>query len=327
MTLTRLLSATGLVLALAAGAAHAQTWKAYSYSPKRGIPAADTLYEIGDRVAKATGGALKITVFLGGSLPISTSDMGQTVGRNIVQLGIDSQLTGNVPVAGVLRLPMLVTTREEYAKASAIIGPLVRQRYAELGIEVLGEFVYPAVTVWGASRPIAALGDIAGAKLRVNTPELSDFVSAFGGMPVTLNSVDLAPALQRGVVEGMTSAAAGGGQIVGEFLSTNYRIPLYVPAVYYIANRAAFEGLAPEVQAALRDAVARAGEGATAFNDREEDKVLAALRDKGLKVTHPVPGDVAEAARRLAPMWIAWAKSKGPDVEAALEKVRLALGK
>lgn len=321
----------GAVLGLTAAAVSvpvkAETWRAYTYSPRAGIAAGDSLHQIAADVRKATDGKLEIAVFMAGALPISAAEISQAVGQGVLQLGLDSFQTSNVPALGVLRLPLLVTSEEEYRKASAIVLPKARERYAALGVTLLGEYHYTPVTLFGGARSIATLKDVAGKKIRVNTPELESFVRSFGGIPLSLTSQEVAPALQRGTVDGVTSTASGGGSLWRDFLRSNYRIDLYVPSSYFIVNTAAFERLSPAVQAAVRQAVAAAGERATAFNVGTETDAVASMRAKGMGVHEPSAAERAEATGRMKPLWEDWARSKGPEFEQTLREVRAALGK
>jgi TRAP-type C4-dicarboxylate transport system substrate-binding protein len=135
------------------------------------------------------------------------------------------------------------------------------------------------------------------------------------------------PALQRGVVEGVFTASAGGGKIWGELLTHNYRLgPNYFES-FVIANKDAFKALPAESQAALRRIVGEVAPTITATMAREEAEVTAALKAKGMTVTEARAEDVAAASKRMADFWDEWAKAKGPEHVEALAKVRAAIGK
>ena len=92
---------------------HAQaptSWTAYTYVPAATLAPAKVFQEIIARVSKETNGGLQIKYHLGGSLTIKATDITTAVGDNVIQLGDDGFLQGNVPITGILRLPMLITT-------------------------------------------------------------------------------------------------------------------------------------------------------------------------------------------------------------------------
>src|SRR5205807_64323 len=76
-----------------------------------------------DRIEKETNGGLKIKFHLAGSLPINVTNITQAVADGIVQVGDDGFFQGNIPIGGLLRLPMLIQTREEFEKALKIAQP------------------------------------------------------------------------------------------------------------------------------------------------------------------------------------------------------------
>jgi len=91
-------------------AAAATSWDCYIYNPVATVAAVRGMNRIIDAVQKESGGALTIRLHLGGSLPINTTNITQTVSDGVVQMGDDGYFLGNIPIAGILRLPMLIRT-------------------------------------------------------------------------------------------------------------------------------------------------------------------------------------------------------------------------
>ena len=91
-----------------------------------------------ERIDKETNGDLKIKFHLAGSLPISVTNITQAVADGVVQLGDDGFFQGNVPIGGILRLPMLIQTRDEFDKAIKIARPYLEAGFAKKGVLVLG---------------------------------------------------------------------------------------------------------------------------------------------------------------------------------------------
>lgn len=65
-----------------------------------------------------------------------------------VVLGDDGYFLGNVPIAGVLRLPMLIRSEAEYDKAAAIMAPFIERAFARKGVLVLGTYLYPPQVIF-----------------------------------------------------------------------------------------------------------------------------------------------------------------------------------
>jgi TRAP-type transport system periplasmic protein len=325
--------------ALAAGAAFAATralpaaaqsttttWNAYTYTPAATLAPARGLNQIAEGIDKASGGALKIRIHLAGSLPIGATDIANALSDNVVQLGDDGFFHGNLPVTGILRLPMLVLNAEEFDKAAAIMRPYFESAYAAKNVVLLGQYYYPLQVVWSRKK-LAALADIKGQKFRVTSPEQGEFIRRLGGTPVTIGAAEVPSALDRGVVDGVLTASSGGGKIWRDLLKYNYRLgPNFFDASIAV-NRTAFDKLPADTQAALRKLVSETAPWITTELRREETEVTQQLAAGGITVAEAKPDDGAQAAKLLAPYWDEWAKSRGGEAVAALGKVRAALGR
>ena len=302
------------------------SWEAYTYLPNANQAGVKGLLALFDTLRSDTNGELVINLHLGGSLPINATSITPTVSDNIVQFGTDGFFSGNLPIAGLLRLPMLLRSAEEFAMAEAIAAPFIDAAYLKKGVVALGEYTYPLQTVW-SRRKLTSLEDIKGQKLRVTSVEMGEFVKRFGGIPLTMGTSDVPAALDRGVIDGVLTATSGAGLTWKDLLKYNYRFPVQFANAVIIVNKSAMDALTPPTQALLRTRIAETNRGITATMSAEEETLTAQLARDGLVVTPAAPGDIAEAASRLAPYWADWAKARGPQAIEALGKIRAALGR
>lgn len=305
--------------------AHAATaWSCYTYVPAATLAGARGMQRIIAEVAKATNGGLNITFNLAGSLPISSTNITQAVSSGVMQMGDDGIYQGNIPIAGILQLPMLMNTPQEFAAALDVMRPYVERAYAAKGIVVLGGYYYPLQVAW-SRRKLESLADLQGQKMRVTSPEQAAFVRAFGGIPVTLGADEVPSALDRGVIEGVFTASSGGGKIWHDLLKYSYRIgPNYFNA-FIIANRTAFSKLSPDEQAALKKAVADTTPWETKTLYKEETEVTDQLRKSGMIITDARAADIQMGVDKMRGYWSQWAQSHGPDAVEALAKIRAAI--
>lgn len=318
------LSSTGFVAATLAGsrAAHAATsWNFYTYVPDMELAGAQGIQKISEDVAKATSGDLQIKVNLGGSLPISATNITQAVSNNIMQMGDDGFYQGNIPIGGILQLPMLMNTPEQLKLAMNIMHPYIERAYAKKGIILLGGYFYPLQTAW-SSKKLECLADLKGQKMRVTSPEQAAFVQAFGGIPVTLGSSEVPSALDRGVIEGVFTASSGGGMVWKDLLKYNYRLGPNFFNSYIIANKKSFDRLSASEQDALKKAVARTTPWETSTLYKEETNLTAKLQKDGMIITPARASDIKIGQEKMAPYWKQWAKSHGSEAVEALEKLR-----
>jgi TRAP-type C4-dicarboxylate transport system substrate-binding protein len=323
---TVLMAAALLLFAGFARPALATTWDAYTYLPVSTQPAVEGLNALFARIKTETKGDLDITLHLGGALPINATNITAAVADNVVQLGTDGFFSGSLPIAGILRMPMLIRDYDEFAKAEAIMMPYIEAAYAKKGILVLGEFVYPMQVIWSRKK-LTSLADIKGQKLRVTAVEQGEFVRRFGGIAVTMGTPDVPAALDRGVVDGALTATTGAGLTWKDLLKYSYRFPVQYANALIIVNKRAFEALPAAEQTMLREGFRRANPEMTATMRTEEDTITAKLAKEGLVVTQTQPGDMDEATKRMTPYWDTWARAHGPDAVEAMAKVRAALGR
>lgn len=321
-----LLAGSAAMLPALPAAAQAQTWTAYTYNPVATVPPAKSLYKLGEDMEKGSNGQLVIKTHLGGSLPIQVTNITQAVSDNVVQFADDGFFQGNVPIGGVMRLPMLVNTPEEFARAGKVMLPYLEAAYAKKGVVILGYYAFPLQVAW-SRRKLTSIEDLKGMKMRTTSPEQSEFVRRFGGIPVTLGAPEVPSALDRGIVEGVFTAASGGGRIWKDLLKYCYDIgPNYFDSLL-IANKEAFDKLSPDTQAKLRTAAAEAAAWNTQELAKDEGEVRAQLKAAGMTFTPVNPADVKAGIDKLQPYWDEWAKPRGPDAVAALGKVRALLGR
>lgn len=317
----------GFVLAACLGTtdATAQTnWQGYTYIPASTQAPARGVARIADAMRQEANGALTMRLHIGGSLPISATNITQAVADNVVQFGDDGFFQGNLPIGGVMRLPMLITTSEEMATASAIVLPYLEAAYAKKNIVLLGYYHYPLQSAW-SKKKLASLDDLKDTKMRVTSPEQGEFVRRFGGIPITIGAAEVPSALDRGVVDGVFTAASGGGRIWKDLLKSQYGIgPNYFDAVL-IANRDAFDKLSPATQAKLRQQAKEAAQWITQQAASEEDEMAAQLKAGGIAMTPVTARDTQEGSKRMAGYWEEWAKARGPEATELLSKVRAAL--
>jgi TRAP-type C4-dicarboxylate transport system substrate-binding protein len=280
-----------------------------------------------ERIEKETNGELKIKFHLAGSLPIIVTNITQAVSDGVVQFADDGFFQGNIPIGGLLRLPMLIQTRAELDKALAIARPYLEAAFAKKGVIVLGEFTYPPQVAF-SRRKLTSLADFKGQKLRVTSPEQGEFVRRFGSTSVTLGAAEVPAALDRGVIEGVFTAASGAGYTWRDLIKYNYKIGLNFFDAYIIVNKDAFEKLSAENQAKVRAIVTDMVPGWTSKMQAEDDNLTGKMvAENGMTLTIPKPEEVAEATKEITSFWDVWAKAHGADAVEALGKIRTALGR
>jgi TRAP-type C4-dicarboxylate transport system substrate-binding protein len=306
-------------------ASAAETWKFYMHQSAPNFATSRGARMLTEEIDKATNGELKMQLHLSGTLQISPSDITRAVGENIVQIGDDLFNSGNIPVAGIARLPMLVQSYDDFTKVAAVLEPYIEKAFAAKGSTVLAAYSYPMQVVWGKKK-LASLDDIKGLKLRVAAPEQGEFVRRFGGTSITMSAPEVPSALDRGVVDGIFTAGVG-AVLWKDLLKYGFLIVVNVNNSYIIANTDAFNKLAPDLQAKLRKVAREIARWNQETMRTEEAASQNTLKDAGYVLTQPNAPEIARATETMRPYWDEWAKSRGSDVVEALGKVRTNLGR
>jgi len=323
------IAAAGLAGAglLPRGASAAETtWELYTYYPVATGTTGRGMIKLAEDTEKATNGQLKIKVHLGGSLPIQAASITPAVANNVVQIAGDIFAVGNIPVLGVLRLPMLVHNVEEFEAANKVALPYIEAAYDKKGVTVLGRYVYPVQTIWSRKK-LTSVADLSGQKIRVTSPEQGELLKRFGGTALTMGTPDVAAALDRGVVEGVVTAASGGGYIWRDLLKYNYLFPVNFLESLMVANKEALGKLPADQAAALRKVVTESTDWITKTLSAEENDLRDKMKAAGLVVTDATAAEVNEGQKKMKEYWDEWAKAQTPETADVLAKVRKALGR
>ncbi len=311
-------------LALAAPAA-AEEWNFYMHQSAPNFATSRGAKLFTEQIEKETNGALKVRLHLAGTLQINPSNITQAVGENVVQIGDDLFNSGNVPVSGILRLPMLIQSYDDFTKADAVLKPYIEKTFAQKGATVLASYTYPLQFMWGRKK-LESLEDLKGLKMRVAQPEQGEFVRRFGGVSITMSAPEVPSALDRGVVDGIFTAGVG-AVLWKDLLKYGYVLIINVNNSYFIANTDAFNKLSPELQTKLRKVAADTARWDQDTMKQEEADSVKVLTDAGYVFTKAKPEEVKRAVDTMKPYWDEWAKARGPEVVEALGKVRAALGR
>ena len=125
-----MLAIAGLAFCLMpySAATAAEKWDLYIYNPVSTVAAVKGLNVVIEQIEKETAGELTVRLHLGGSLPINTTTITQAVSDDVVQMGDDGYFLGNVPIGGVLRLPMLIRNLKNIRRRRPSWRPIWRAR-------------------------------------------------------------------------------------------------------------------------------------------------------------------------------------------------------
>src|SRR5262249_1944840 len=290
-----------LAASLTATPALAVDWNFYHHqsaplsAPSRGAKM------LSEQIDKDTNGELKARLHLSGTLQIAPNNITPAVAEGVVQLADDLFNSGNIPVAGIPRLPGLARTYDEFANCAEVLRPYLQKAFAPKGIVMLADYTYPVQVIWGKKK-LTSLEDIKSLKLRVAQPEQGEMVRRFGGTSVTISAPEVPSALDRGVVDGIFTAGVG-AVLWKDLLKYGFLMVVNVNNSYIIANTAAFNKLSPDLQAKLRKVAQDIGRWNQETMKAEEAASQKTLLDAGYVLTQAKPEEIAKAVETMRPYW------------------------
>lgn len=301
-----------------------ERWIAYSYvaDPERGE--ADLVRQLGEAVAVATGGDVAVEPKLAGTLDVAPADILAAVEDGEVHLALHGLYVDDLPAGRIPHLPMLATGQEAFDTAMSVVGPVLAASLAERGVELLAYVRYPAEVLWSAT-PITAPGDLAGRNVRVTTPDQGELVRVLGGTPVTIAAPDVRAALDAETVDTVFTSASVIAEDWGDRLTRGYRLAPTRFSALVIANRAAFDALAPDVQASIRETAEQLASALTAQLAAEETAAYERLAEGGLVVDAPSAEQAQSVADDMIAVWSDWATAQGGSLPELLSRVRTAI--
>src|SRR5260370_758024 len=198
--------AAALAAALFVTPAFAVEWNFYHHQSAPLFATSRGAKLITEELEKATYGEVKARLHLSGTLQIAPNNITVAVADGVVQIADDLFNSGNIPVAGIPRLPGLVRNYDEFAKAANVLRPYLEKSFGEKGVIMLADYTYPLQVIWGKKK-LTSLEDIKGLKLRVAQPEQGEMVRRFGGTSGTITAPEVPSPLDPALVAAIFTPA------------------------------------------------------------------------------------------------------------------------
>jgi TRAP-type transport system periplasmic protein len=240
-------------------------------------------------IESKTQGRVKATIFpdaqLGGEEAMTA---GLKIGSVDAVFASTGVLTTSVPELGLFDLFFLFRDADHMLKAARgpIGGKFKGKIEASTGGEVVGWGTSGSRNMWNSRRPIKALQDLKGLKMRVQSSRIQqEQYAALGALPTPIAFVEVYSALQTGVVDGADIGVAD--MIALKF----YQVTKYMTLSrhFFINNpllisKRFLQQLSPEDQAIVRDAGQKCVAAEVQANTEQETAGIKEMTGKGLQV-------------------------------------------
>ncbi len=304
----------------ATGAAFAQTaWDMPTPYPDGNFHTKN-IAQFAEEVSEKTGGNLTITLHTNQSL-IKHPDIKTSVRDGIVPIGelLVSRLENENPIFGVDSVPFLASSYELSKKLYDAQRPYMEKLLEEQGLQLLFSVAWPSQGIY-SKKEVTAMSDLEGLKFRAYNLGTERVAELANMVPTQIESYDVGTAFATGRVEAMiTSPSTGVDSKVWDFLTHYHDTKAWLPRNMVIVNKAAFDALSEEDQAAVLEASATAETRGWEMSQVENDEKTKALADNGITVVTPSEELAAGFAEIGATITEDWKASAGADGEALLE--------
>jgi len=260
------------------------------------------LLEVGEAWRRAEGAQAGFTVFTDGVQGdeldiVRRMRIGQLNGAMISVVGLGAIEPG---VTALQYMPLMFRSWEEVDAASQRLQPLLEQRISDRGFVVL----YWGEAGWVrffSKTPAVRPADFQRLKIFSwsGSPEQVELMRALGYQPVVLETADILPGLQTGLIDAVPVIASWALAAQIDTIARHMLDIRWVPIVgAAVMTRKAWEGMSPSGQAAVRKASLRAGEELRAEREQADQSAIAAMHGRGLQV-HAVPADAQAEWQQL----------------------------
>lgn len=208
--------------------------------------------EWAQEVEKRTSGAVKITVFPGGTLtPADKCYDGVVKGISDIGFSVLAYTRGKFPLTEVSDLPLGI--RSGVAASRAINAYYQKFKPAEFDEVQVMYFHGHGPGILHTKKPVKTLEDLKGMKIRC-TGMAAKVVTALGGVPVAMPMGETYDALSRGVVDGSMAPQESlqgwkWGEVV-KYTIENFGSS-YSTGFFVVMNKDKWKSLPPDVQKAV----------------------------------------------------------------------------
>ncbi len=310
MSIQKLISRAGLAAAFVAMASlpvQAETWRFASKMPAES-PEGRVFQAFVDDVAKRTGGKLKIRIFPSEQLGKSAATLEQ-LQKGTIHIYADGSVWMRKwsKQIELINSRFLLKDREAWVRFmnSPMVQGWYREAEAKSGVRVLGDvtgILRGPYRVVVSKRPINSIGDFKGLKLRQSKAKMGAL--AYGALDSEIRALawtDTYQSIKTGIVEGVTSPAALVEAMRFYEVAPNIsRLDAFYQSIAFMVNKAAWDGLSPDMQKALTEAHEAASKLSHEIMQKSTDEAFARMKAKG--VTFNVL-DVGPFVERLRPIY------------------------
>jgi C4-dicarboxylate-binding protein DctP len=280
-------------------------------------PTTKSAEEFASKVAKYTGGKVKIKVYPNAQLGTPASIL-QGLETGTVQFYATPDLSEVVPDTDAIELPYAFPNEQVASKV--LNGPEVTKalwgKFPAHGIQVLGVWSVGYTDIYSVQKPINTVSDLKGMRIRIFDPGVGvPLFKALEADAVTVPSTQVVTALSTHTIDGAddppSTMAGSKWTSAGGYLAMTH--DTYVPSPVLV-NAAFMKRLSASQQAAVKRAFKETVASNLSNAKTTNDSAVKSLQASGIKTTTPDPAEFKARAQSV----YSQIQGKFPQVVSAL---------
>ncbi|MFC3282166.1 TRAP transporter substrate-binding protein [Litchfieldella rifensis] len=313
----RLIKASTIVLIAASSLsqAHADTVLKLAHAAPHGDTQQAAAERFAELVEERTDGEVTVKVFGNGVLGNDQQMIsGVRSGTIDIEMSGNPNFAGLEPALGAFDLPYIFADREQaYRVLDGEVGQRALGLLEDDGLKGLAFWEVGFRAMTNAKHPIKTPDDVKGLVMRTNSNKsLIEAFSLLGANPVPMPIGELYTALETGTVDAQDHPIgivwSAGFHEVQDYLSLTNQA---YTSLIMVMNQDKFASLSPAYQQVLVESAREAGDYQRELNIENEQRIIAALRDSGMRVEEDV--DTAAFQEVIRPTWDSYIAENGSE--------------
>lgn len=280
--------------------------------------------QFAEDVAKATGGALTITVHPSNSL-IAHPEIKNAVRAGTIPIGefLLGRLSNEDPIFELDLLPFIVSSYEDARIMWDASRPKIEQHLGRQNLRVLFSVPWPNNGIY-TNKEIRSAEDLRGMRFRTYNTTTDRFAELVGAVPTQVEVSDIPQAFSTGRVQGMITSAATGVSIKAwDFVKRYYDVQSFLGKNIVVVNEQRFQALPETVRNAVLTAAAEAETRGWKLSEENDATMAKVLAENGIVVEKPsdkLKQDLRAVGETMLKEWLARAGEEGARIIDKLKK-------
>ena len=273
-------------------------------------------------VAEKSGGSIEVKIFPNSQLGSAREGLEGVLSGTIQAVKVTSgELSTYSPKFLVFSLPYMFTNKQEvFAALDGKLGDILTPELEKQGFKLVAFFDTGFRSVFNQKRPIMAVADMKGLKIRViNDPVMIETINTLGALATPLPYGELYTALQQKVVDGQENPLSNIYKAkfyeVQKYLSLTGHLHLTHMVMY---SDKLWDKLPADLQKVVRESVVESQETQRKAVRDDDAKLLGALKEKGMQVNE---ADRAAFRESVLPLREEAVKEFGPKAKQWIELI------